>query len=79
VLKQELNELLTLTGPGTPMGNLFRQYWIPALLAEELPENDCPQLRVKLLSERLIAFRDSEGRRAARIARQAPPPSGDGG
>jgi phthalate 4,5-dioxygenase oxygenase subunit len=62
VLKQEINELLTQTGPGTPMGNLFRQYWIPALLAEELPEDDCPQVRVKLLSERLIAFRDSEGR-----------------
>jgi len=62
VLKREINELLTQTGPGTPMGNLFRQYWMPALLAEELPEHDCPQVRVKLLSERLIAFRDSEGR-----------------
>jgi phthalate 4,5-dioxygenase len=62
VLKKEINDLLTQTGPGTPMGELFRQYWIPALLAEELPENDCPQVRVKLLSERMIAFRDSEGR-----------------
>jgi phthalate 4,5-dioxygenase oxygenase subunit len=62
MLRQELNELLTQIGPGTPMGALFRQYWIPALLAEELPENDCPPVRVKLLSERLIAFRDSEGR-----------------
>lgn len=62
VLKQEINELLTQTGPGTPMGELFRQYWIPALLAEELPENDCPPVRVKILSERLIAFRDSDGR-----------------
>src|SRR5690348_3930199 len=62
VLKPEINELLTQTGPGTPMGDLFRQYWIPALLAEELPENDCPQVRVKLLSERLIAFRDTDGR-----------------
>jgi phenylpropionate dioxygenase-like ring-hydroxylating dioxygenase large terminal subunit len=44
------------------MGSLFRQYWIPALLAEELPENDCAPVRVKLLSERLIAFRDSLGR-----------------
>ena len=62
MLKQEINELLTQTGPGTPMGDLFRQYWIPALLAGELPENDCPPVRVKLLSERLIAFRDTEGR-----------------
>jgi phthalate 4,5-dioxygenase len=62
MLRQEVNELLSQTGPGTPMGELFRQYWMPALLAEELPENDAPQVRVKLLSERLIAFRDSEGR-----------------
>ena len=44
------------------MGNLFRRYWLPALLAEELPANDCPPVRVKLLSERLVAFRDSLGR-----------------
>ena len=44
------------------MGELFRQYWMPAALAEELPENDCPPVRVKLLSERMIAFRDSAGR-----------------
>lgn len=62
MLKQEVNELLTQTGPGTMMGDLFRQYWIPALLAEELAENDGAQVRVKILSERLIAFRDSEGR-----------------
>src|SRR6266536_2463016 len=62
VLKPEINELLTRAGPGTPMGQLFRQYWVPALLADELPDNDCPPVRVKLLSERLIAFRDSEGR-----------------
>lgn len=62
MLKPEINELLTQTGPGTPMGDLFRQYWLPVLLAEELPENDCPQVRVKILSERLIAFRDTEGR-----------------
>src|ERR1700743_3871355 len=62
MLKQEINDLLTQTGPGTPMGDLFRQYWIPALLAKELRENSGPPVRVKLLSERLIAFRDSEGR-----------------
>jgi phenylpropionate dioxygenase-like ring-hydroxylating dioxygenase large terminal subunit len=62
MLKAEVNELLTQTGPGTPGGDLFRQYWLPALLAEELPEDDCPPVRVKVLSERLIAFRDSEGR-----------------
>jgi len=62
MLSTETNDLLTRTGPGTAMGELFRRYWIPALLAEELPEDGCPPVRVKLLSERLIAVRDSEGR-----------------
>jgi phthalate 4,5-dioxygenase oxygenase subunit len=59
---KQQNDLLTQTGPGTPMGDLFRRYWIPALISEELPEADCPPVRVKLLSERLIAFRDTEGK-----------------
>src|SRR5687767_5915667 len=62
MLRKEQNDLLTQTGPATPMGELFRRYWIPALLAEELPENECPPVRVKLLSERLLAFRDTLGR-----------------
>jgi phenylpropionate dioxygenase-like ring-hydroxylating dioxygenase large terminal subunit len=62
MLRKEQNDYLTQTNPGTPMGKFFRAYWIPALLAEELPENDCPPVRVKLLGERLIAFRDSSGR-----------------
>src|SRR5919109_798864 len=62
MLKAEQNALLTRTGPATPMGELFRRYWMPALLAWELPEPDCPPVRVKLLSERLIAFRDSSGK-----------------
>jgi len=62
MLKAEQNELLTRTGPGSVMGDLIRRYWIPALLTDELPEPDCPPVRVKLLSERLIAFRDSGGK-----------------
>jgi phthalate 4,5-dioxygenase len=62
MLRKEQNELITQTGPNAPMGDLFRRYWIPALLAEELATNDCPPVRVKLLSERMVAFRDSEGR-----------------
>ena len=62
MLKKEYSDLLSQTGPGTPMGQMFRSYWIPALLAEELAENDCPPVRVKLLSERLLAFRDTNGR-----------------
>jgi phthalate 4,5-dioxygenase len=62
MLVKEQNELLTRTGSGTQMGQLFRAYWIPALLANELPSPDCPPVRVQLLSEKLIAFRDTEGR-----------------
>src|SRR6186997_416425 len=62
MLRKEQNDLLTQTGPGTPGGRLFRSYWMPALLASELPENECPPVRVKLLSERLLAFRDTAGR-----------------
>jgi len=62
MLRKEQNELLTQTGPGTPMGNMFRSYWLPALLAEELPEPGSPPVRIKLLSERLLAFRDSDGK-----------------
>src|ERR1700761_9389193 len=62
MLRKEQNDLLTQTNPGTPMGRMFRASWVPALLVEELPENDCPPVRVKILSERLLAFRDSNGR-----------------
>ncbi len=61
-LTSEQNEQLTRTGPGSLMGDLLRRYWIPALLAEELAERDGPPVRVRLLGEALIAFRDSEGR-----------------
>jgi phenylpropionate dioxygenase-like ring-hydroxylating dioxygenase large terminal subunit len=44
------------------MGNLMRQYWVPALLSTELPSPDCPPMRVMLLGEPLIAFRDSDGK-----------------
>src|ERR1700759_225795 len=60
MLRKEQNDLLTQTGPGTPMGDMFRSYWIPALLSEELPENECPPVRVKLLSERLLAVPDTQ-------------------
>ena len=59
---REQNDTLTQTGPGTAMGDLFRRYWIPVVIAEELPGADCPPVRVTLLSERLIAFRDTAGK-----------------
>jgi phthalate 4,5-dioxygenase oxygenase subunit len=61
VLTREENELLTRTGPGTPMGALMRRYWVPALLSEEMPEADGRPVRVGLLGERLVAYRDSAG------------------
>ena len=56
------NELLCRVGPGTPMGNLMRQYWIPAIRSEELPAPDCPPLRLRLLGEDLIGFRATSGK-----------------
>ena len=61
MLTHEENELLVRTGPGTPMGTLMRRYWIPALFSDALPAPDCAPVRVKLLNEKLVAFRDSEG------------------
>ncbi len=62
MLTREENELVCRTGPGTPMGQVFRRFWLPVALAEELPGPDCDPVRVKLLSEDLILFRDSSGR-----------------
>src|SRR6185312_8595303 len=61
MLSKEENELVSRVGPGTLMGNLFRQYWVPALLSSELPTPDSDPLRVLLLGEKLIAFRDTNG------------------
>jgi phthalate 4,5-dioxygenase oxygenase subunit len=62
VLSVEDNELITNTHRGTPMGELFRRYWLPALLSEELPGADCNPVRVRILGEDLVAFRDSKGK-----------------
>jgi phenylpropionate dioxygenase-like ring-hydroxylating dioxygenase large terminal subunit len=61
MLKPEDNQRITRVGPGTPMGNLQRRYWLPFVLASDLPEPDGPPVRVRLLGEDLIAFRDSDG------------------
>ncbi len=61
MLKREENELITRIGPGTPMGNTIRRYWMPALLASELPHPDSDPVRLRLLGEDLIAFRDTNG------------------
>src|SRR5207248_10812408 len=55
------NELICRVGPGTPMGAILREYWMPALLSDEVVIDGDP-LRLKLLGEDLIAFRDTDGR-----------------
>ena len=62
MLSHEDNELLTRTGAGTPMGELMRRYWVPAVLSKQIAEPDSPPVRVQIMGEKLVAFRDSDGR-----------------
>ncbi|MPZ47950.1 MAG: Rieske 2Fe-2S domain-containing protein [Dehalococcoidia bacterium] len=62
MLTQEQNETLCRVGPGTPMGDLMRRYWVPAALSWEVPEPDSPPITIKLLGEELVAFRQTDGR-----------------
>jgi len=55
------NELVTHVSPGTGMGEAMRRFWIPALLVKEVPTPDSPPVRVRLLGEDLVAFRDTNG------------------
>jgi phthalate 4,5-dioxygenase oxygenase subunit len=61
VLTPQDNARLTRVGRGTPGGTLFRSYWLPALLSQELPDVDGPPVRTRILGEDLVAFRDSSG------------------
>src|SRR5687767_8646070 len=61
MLSAQDNDYMCRVGPGTPMGNFIRQYWIPALMPIELPSPDCPPVRLRLLGENLIAFRVTSG------------------
>ena len=61
MLSMESNDILTRVGPGTPTGELMREYWIPACLPSELVADATPT-KLMLLGEKLIAFRDSSGR-----------------
>jgi phthalate 4,5-dioxygenase oxygenase subunit len=70
MLSQEENDTLTRVGPGTPMGDLMRRYWVPALLSWEIEADGAPS-RLRLLGERLIAFRDTSGR-VGILAEQCP-------
>jgi phthalate 4,5-dioxygenase len=62
MMDQAENELLSRVGPETPMGRMMRQYWLPACMAREIAEHDGAPVRVALLGEKLVAFRDTSGR-----------------
>jgi phthalate 4,5-dioxygenase len=62
MLTREDNDLITQVDAGTPMGEYFRRYWLPAMLSDELPGPDCTPARVRMLGEDLVAFRDTEGK-----------------
>lgn len=62
MLSLEDNEILTLPGPGTPMGDVLRRYWTPVALSTEIAEPDGPPVRVRILGEKLVAFRDTDGK-----------------
>ena len=62
MLTQSDNEILTRTSEGTPMGDYFRRYWLPVALSKEMPGPDSPPIRVKVMGEDLVAFRDTKGR-----------------
>lgn len=61
MLSVERNTFMARVGPGQPMGELFRQFWLPLTLSEQLPAADGDPVRLRLLGEDLIAFRDSNG------------------
>ena len=61
MLSAEDNRLLTRTGPEEPMGQYFRRFWQPVALSRELTEPDGPPVRVDVLGEHLVAFRDTNG------------------
>ena len=72
MLSKEDNEFACRVGPGTPMGELFRRFWLPAMLPDELPKADCPPVRLRLLGEDLVAFRDSNNKIGAARSTSAP-------
>ena len=62
MLSREENELLCRVEGETPMGRLMRAHWIPACMSEEVAESDGTPVRIRLLGEDLVAFRDTAGR-----------------
>ncbi|MFN0073686.1 MAG: Rieske 2Fe-2S domain-containing protein [Chloroflexota bacterium] len=61
MLSHESNQYLCRIGPGTPMGRLMRQYWLPAIRSDELPEQDSAPINIRLLGEDLVGYRATSG------------------
>jgi len=62
MLSERDNTLLSEVGPGKPMGELFRRFWQPVMISEELPAPDCTPVAIRILGEDLVAFRDTSGK-----------------
>ena len=62
MLTSEENDLLCRVEGNAPMGGIMRRHWLPACLSEEVAERDCDPVKVRLLGEDLVAFRDTNGR-----------------
>jgi phthalate 4,5-dioxygenase len=61
MLSREQNESLTRVGPGTPLGRLLREYWIPATRVARVAGHEGAPVVVPLLGERFVAFRTTKG------------------
>ncbi|HSV83848.1 MAG TPA: Rieske 2Fe-2S domain-containing protein [Ramlibacter sp.] len=62
MLSRQDNETICRVGPGTPMGQALRRYWVPILSAHQLPSPGCDPVKVELFGERYVAFRDGSGK-----------------
>ena len=62
MLPRSDNERICRVGAGTPMGEVFRRYWLPVCVSTQIAGPDSDPLRVSLLGERLVAFRDTNGK-----------------
>jgi len=61
MLSPEDNMRMCQTGPGTPMGEAMRRFWIPILSSSQLPEADGDPIKVEIMSQKMVAFRNTEG------------------
>src|SRR5438105_5320534 len=62
MLSQNDTKLISEIGAGKPMGELFRRFWLPIVIASEIAEPDCTPVAIRILGEDLIVFRDTQAR-----------------